>query len=99
MSAGYMKSAAYTPSGVVEFGQEANRPGDATNAPGHDTEEVTSMPDKRNTVKVCDPQGVVRFETDDMQIAMAKASKLAAPNLASGTPRWYEAGWRVKSDA
>lgn len=37
---------AYTPSGVVEFGQEANRPGDATNAPGHDTEEVTSMPDQ-----------------------------------------------------
>ncbi len=24
---------------VVECGQQANRPGDATNAPGHDTEE------------------------------------------------------------
>ena len=31
---------------VVELRQEANRPGDATNAPGHDTGEVTPMPDK-----------------------------------------------------
>lgn len=34
--------------GVVESDREANRPGDATNAPGHDTEEVTSMPDQPN---------------------------------------------------
>lgn len=33
--------------GGICSGQEAKRPGDATNAPGHDTEEVTSMPDKR----------------------------------------------------
>lgn len=31
----------------VNSGQEAKRPGDATNVPGRDTEEVTSMPDKR----------------------------------------------------
>jgi hypothetical protein len=30
----------------VSLRQEANRPGDATNAPGHDTEAGTSMPDK-----------------------------------------------------
>ena len=50
-----MKSAATTAPRpvVVGFGQKANRPGDATNAPGHDTEEVTSMPDKR-TPKRCE---------------------------------------------
>ncbi len=30
---------------VIESGQQANRAGDATNAPAHDTTEVTVMPD------------------------------------------------------
>lgn len=33
----------------VESAQEANRPGDATNVPGHDTEGGSSMPNKSTT--------------------------------------------------
>ena len=48
-------------------------------------------------IQVVDPQGVVQFETDDMQVAFAKVAKLAAPSLASGTPRWHEKGWRIRA--
>ena len=50
------------------------------------------------TVRVLDPQGVVRFETDDLSVAQAKVAKLAAPTLQGGTPHWWEKGWRIKSD-
>lgn len=48
---------------VVEFGPEGNRPGDATNAPGHDTEEVTSMPDKRTPYEAAVKQLVSAVES------------------------------------
>ena len=45
----------------VGFSQKANRAGDATNAPAHDTEEVTSMPDNRNSVSTISPRASVTW--------------------------------------
>lgn len=45
----------------IDFDQKANRAGDATNAPAHDTEEVTSMPDKRNAVSTISPRASVTW--------------------------------------
>ena len=49
-------------------------------------------------VLIIDPNGVVRETTDDMRLALAKVARLAAPSLASGTPRWWEAGWRITTE-
>ena len=43
----------------VDFAQKAKRAGDATNAPAHDTEEVTSMPDKTTSDDSHDPVMVI----------------------------------------
>ena len=53
---------------VVSSGQEAKRPGDATNVPGRDTEEVTSMPDKLTALPAKGQRvRVTRFTNDAMQ--------------------------------
>jgi DNA-binding PucR family transcriptional regulator len=74
---------------VTYSGADANRPGDATNAPGHDTGEVTPMRDQRTQI-VAQFESVIATAMDDGMTESEIAAKVKEMAAAESERRTQE---------
>lgn len=78
-----------SPDFVTYSEPDANRPGDATNAPGHDTGEVTPMRDQRTQI-VARFESVIAAAMDDGMTESEIAAKVKAMAAAESERRTQE---------